>query len=74
MEVHFTPELQDKLDRAAASIPVGAEEYVQQLVEHYLEHDVWLRQKVASSIALLDGGESLSHDEVAERLKKMFAP
>lgn len=73
MEVHFTPELQAKLDRAAAAIPVGADQYVQELVEHYLDHDVWLRQKVGSSIAALDRGEYLSHDEVGERLKKKFA-
>jgi predicted transcriptional regulator len=41
MEVHFTPELQAKLDRVAADIDSGAAEYVQQLVEHYVDHDVW---------------------------------
>jgi len=36
MEVHNTPKLQAKLDRVAADIRSGADEYVQQLVEHYL--------------------------------------
>jgi hypothetical protein len=45
MEVHFNPELQAKLDRVAGDIDSGADEYVQQLVEHYLDHDVWFRQK-----------------------------
>jgi predicted transcriptional regulator len=72
-EVHFTPELQARLDHAAAAIPVGSEQYVRKLVEHYLDHSVWFRQKVASSSAILDRGESLSHDEIGERLKKMFA-
>lgn len=40
MEVHYTPELQAKLDRVAADSHRGAEEYVQQLVEHYLDYDV----------------------------------
>ena len=46
MEVHFNPELQAKLDRVAAENSSEADQYVQQLVEHYLDHDVWFRQKV----------------------------
>lgn len=74
MEVHFTPDLQAKLDRVAAESHRGAEEYVQQLVEHYLDYDVWFRQKVTSSLAQLDRGEFVTHDEVGERLNKMFQP
>ena len=44
MEVHFTPELQAKLDRIAAENRREADEYVQQLVETYLDHDAWFRQ------------------------------
>lgn len=51
MEVHFTPELQAKLDRVASDIHSGADEYVQQLVEHYLDQ---FRQKVAGSLEQLD--------------------
>jgi hypothetical protein len=32
MEVHFTPELEAKLNRVAADIQSGPDEYVQQLV------------------------------------------
>ncbi|MGA9023258.1 MAG: hypothetical protein WB408_16075 [Terracidiphilus sp.] len=72
MEVHFAPELQAKLERIAADIPDGADEYVQQLVEHYLDHDVWFRQKVKSSLDQLDRGEFLTHEEVGARLGKLF--
>jgi len=74
MEVHFAPELQAKLDSVAAEIPARADQYVQQLVEHYLDHDVWFRQKVKTSLDQLDRGEFLSHEEVGERLGKMFQP
>lgn len=74
MEVHFTPELQAKLNRVDADIHSGADEYVQQLVEHYLEHDLWFRQKVAGSLEQLDRGEFLTHEEVGSRLKKLFQP
>jgi predicted transcriptional regulator len=72
MEVHFSPELQAKLDRVAAEIHEGADQYVQQLVEHYLDHDVWFRQKVAGSIAQPDNGTFLTHEEVGGRLKKLL--
>ncbi len=74
MEVHFNPELQAKLDRVAAENRSAADEYVQQLVESYLDHDAWFRRKVTSGLGQLDRGESLSHEEVGARLQKMFQP
>jgi len=74
MEVHFTPELQAKLDRVAADIHSGADEYVQKLVENYLDHDLWFRQKVADSLEQLDRGQFLTHEEVGARLNKIFQP
>jgi len=72
MEVHFTPELQAKLDRVAAEDRRGPDEYVQQLVENYLDYDAWFRQKVIASLGQLDRGEFLTHEEVGARLQKMF--
>jgi predicted transcriptional regulator len=72
MEVHFTPELQAKLDRVAAENSSEADQYVQQLVEHYLDHDVWFRQKVKTSLERLDRGEFLSHEEMGARIEKKF--
>jgi predicted transcriptional regulator len=74
MEVHFAPELQAKLDRVAAENRRGADEYVQQLVENYLDHDAWFRQKVTTSLDKLAGGEFLAHEDVGARLQKMFQP
>jgi len=72
MEVHFPPELQTKLNRAAAENSSDTGGYVQQLVEHYLDHDVWFRQKVKIGLDQLDRGEYLTHDEVGERIEQMF--
>jgi predicted transcriptional regulator len=72
MEVHFTPELQAKLERVAADNRRTADQYVQQLVEHYVEHDAWFHQKVTASLDQLDRGEFLTHEEVGVRLEKMF--
>jgi predicted transcriptional regulator len=72
MELHLTPELQAKVNQTAAENNRGAEEYVQQLVEHYLDHDAWFRQKVKNGLAQLDRGEFLTHEEVGTRLEQMF--
>jgi predicted transcriptional regulator len=74
MEVHFSPELQAKVESAAAANRSGADEYVQQLVESYVDHDAWFRQEVAVGLAQLDRGEFLTHEEVGARLQKKFQP
>jgi predicted transcriptional regulator len=74
MEVHFSPELQAKLESVAAQNQRGADEYVQQLVENYLDYDAWFRHKVTASVGKLDRGEFLTHEEVGARLEKMFQP
>jgi predicted transcriptional regulator len=71
MEVRFDPEVQAKLDRVAAE---NTAEYVEQLVERYIDHDVWVRQKTLIGLSQLDRGDVLTHEDVGERLKKMFQP
>jgi predicted transcriptional regulator len=68
MEVKLSRELQAKVDRAAAENKRGAEEYVQQLVEHYVDHDAWFRQQVTRGLEQLDRGEFLTHEEVGHRI------
>ena len=70
MEVHFTPELEAKLNRIAAENQRGPDEYVRELVEHYLDHDGWFRQEVKKGLDQLDRGEFIAHDEVVARIKR----
>ena len=72
MEVRLNPELQAKLDRIAAQNSSGPAEYVEQLVEHYLDHDDWFRRKVKTGLEQLDRGEFLTHEQVGARLQQMF--
>ncbi len=74
MEVHLTPELQAKVDRVAAANHRRTDEYVQQLVESYVDHDAWFRQNAAEGLAQLDRGEFLTHEEVGARLQRKFQP
>jgi predicted transcriptional regulator len=68
MEVHLSAELQAKVERAAAENKSGAEEYVKQLLEHYVDHDAWFRQQVARGLEQLDRGEFLAHEEIGARI------
>ena len=70
--MHLSPELQAKVKRAAAESKSGAEEYLKQLVEHYVDHEAWFRQQVARGLGQLDGGEFLTHEEVGTRIDQMF--
>jgi predicted transcriptional regulator len=72
MEVNLSPELQAKLANIAAENNSGAEEYVRQLVEHYLDHDAWFRQKVKAGLRHLDQGEFVTHEEIGARIDQIF--
>ena len=72
MEVHLKPELQAKVEQAAAESQREPAEYVQQLVENYVEHDAWFRQQVKKGLDQLDRGEFVTHEEMGLRIEKMF--
>jgi len=64
MEVNLCSELVAKLAHAAAENDSDAEECVRQLVEHYLDHDAWFREKVRAGLAELDRGGFIGHEEM----------
>jgi predicted transcriptional regulator len=72
MEVDFSPETEAKLSRAAEENGSGSAEYVRQLVEQYLDYDSWFRQKVNKGLEQLDAGRYLTHDEIGQRIAKLF--
>jgi predicted transcriptional regulator len=73
MEVHFPPDLQEKLERAAAQDGRCTDEYVQQLVAHYVDYDAWFRQKTKLSMERLDRGETLTHEEIGARIEGILS-
>jgi predicted transcriptional regulator len=70
MEIHFGPEVQAKLDSAAAEIHCRPDEYVQRLVEEYVDYDAWFRVKVGRSLERLDRGEFLTPEQVSATIKR----
>jgi predicted transcriptional regulator len=72
MEVHFSPDLQAKLDRVAAENSSDADGYVQQLVKCYVDHDVWFREQVKEATEQLNRGEFVTDEEMCVRIQQMF--
>ena len=72
MEIHFKPELEDKLNRIASQSGRQAGQIVEELVETYVEHDQWFRREVDKGLAQLDRGEFVEHDEVMAQIDRMF--
>jgi predicted transcriptional regulator len=72
MEVNLKPDIQAKLARIAAENNTGAEEYTRQLIEQYLDHDAWFREKVKKGLGQLDRDEFVTHDEIGARINQMF--
>ena len=50
----------------------GCESAFAELVERYLDHDAWFRQRVRKGLDQLDRGEFLTHEEVGARIEQMF--
>jgi len=72
MEIHFSPEVQAKLNRIAAEHQRDPDEYVRELVEQYLDYDECFRAEVKKGLDQLDRGEFLTHAEVGARIERMF--
>ena len=69
---HFMPELEEKLNRVASESGRPADQVVQELVETYIDHDQWFREEVKKGLAQLDRGDFIEHDEVVDRIERLF--
>ena len=72
MEVHLNPELEAKVLRIAAENSKEAAEYIQQLVERYIDHDAWFREQVKKGLDQLDREEFFTHEEIGVRIEQIF--
>ncbi|MBZ5525675.1 MAG: hypothetical protein LAP21_25925 [Acidobacteriia bacterium] len=72
MEIHFAPELEAKLNDLASGSGRDAEQFVQELVKSYLDHDQWFRKEVQKGLEQLDRGEFIEHDDVVARIEGFF--
>lgn len=72
MEVHFKPDTLAEVHRVAAENSSNADDYVQKLVESYIDHDARFRAKVREGLAAADRGELIDHGEVGKLLDDWF--
>lgn len=50
MEVRFSHEFEAELKRAASKRGRAADQFVQEIVETYLDHDKWFRDEVQKGV------------------------
>jgi predicted transcriptional regulator len=74
MEIQFNPDLQARLVQKAAQRGVDPNEVVQEVVARYFEEEDRFVGAVKRGEAALERGESLSHEQVAERLRRFLQP
>ena len=72
MEVHFSPEMENRITEAAAHSGYPTEEYVRELVERYLDEDTTFRDAVRKGFASLDSGNFIDEEEMNSRVERML--
>ena len=74
MEIHFTPDLQARLAERAAKQGRNPDDVVQDVVARFFEEEDRFVEAVKRGEAALERGESLTHEEVGERLRRFLQP
>jgi predicted transcriptional regulator len=72
VEVCVTPEMQAKLARLAAQEGRNTNELVQDIFSRYLEEQARIIEAIRLGEDALQRGEYLTHEEVGERLGRLF--
>lgn len=72
MEVHFSVELQEKLNRIAAQQGRDSESLVREAVERLVDYDEWFFREVEKGIAAADQGKFVEHDEIAKLIEGRY--
>jgi predicted transcriptional regulator len=72
MEVHFTTATEAQLKQFAASKGKDAAQVVQETVSNMLERQARFVEGVERGIASADCGDLLGHDEVIDRIDRLF--
>ena len=74
MEVHFTSEQEAKLAQSAAQQDRNPDELVRQVVARYFDEESRFIEAVNRGENALLHGESLTHEQVGQRLERFLRP
>src|SRR5438067_3089670 len=72
MEVRLSPDQESALRQVAATTGRDPEALVQDAVDQLLDYDRWFREQVQIGLAQADRGELVTHEEVGERIGRLF--
>jgi predicted transcriptional regulator len=73
MEVRFSPELEQKINRVAVQQGRDSESLVREAVERFMEYDEWFLREVEKGIAAADRGEFIEHHEVGRLIESRYS-
>ncbi len=74
MEVHFSPEIETRLQQVALANGKDAEQLVTDTVARMLERQARFVAGVEKGIAAADRGELIDHGDVVKRINRLFEP
>ncbi|MGA7686027.1 MAG: hypothetical protein WCC32_08790 [Terriglobales bacterium] len=74
MEVPLTPEQQHQLAELANQRGRNADVLAQEAISRYLAEEARFIEAVKQGEAALERGEYLTHEQVGERLNRLFEP
>ncbi|HEV1996315.1 MAG TPA: hypothetical protein VGR03_18415 [Candidatus Acidoferrum sp.] len=74
MEVHFTPEQEERLSKIATKEGVDPQKLVKDAALRLLEDDSRFRAGVRKGIEQADRGQFVEEEEMDARVKQMFQP
>jgi predicted transcriptional regulator len=72
MEVHFTPELEEKVTQSAGRQGLGPDEWVREVVARYLDEESRFVDAVKRGEEAMERGEYLTHEQVGECLARFL--
>jgi len=74
MEVHFSPDVERRLQQVALANGKDAEQLVKDTVARMLENQARFVAGVQKGIAQADRGELIDHNDVVTRINRLFEP
>lgn len=72
MQVHFSEDVEAKLNRLASEQGRDAETFVREVVERAVNYDEWFLGEVEKGVAAADRGELVEHDEVSKLINSRY--
>ena len=72
MEVHFSPDIENRLQQVALANGKDAEQLVKDTVAHMLERQARFVAGVEKGIAAAERGELTEHEDVVKRINRLF--